>query len=128
MPNQPSRTPALDTLHAMMRDPRYWSTNNPERESWVAQVASGFGTLYPDNIAHDATGRQSDRAGHGGMVHVHDYVRTVNGEDVHVSEHDRAWPSGSGHAESIGHVTANKVPKAPPGVNIYENIKEAEEH
>lgn len=126
MPSRQPRTPTLDSLHAMMRDPRYWNANNPEHESWVARVASGFGTLYPDSVGHDATGRQSDRAGHGGTVHVHDYVRTVNGEDVHVSEHDRGWPSGSGNAQSTEHVAANAVPKAPPGVDIDRNIKEAE--
>jgi len=128
MSSQRTKASALDALHAMMRDPRYWNAADPERERWIAKVTRGFDALYPDNSRHDFAGRPKDRAEHGVTVHVNEYIRTVSGEDVLVSEHERGWPSGSGHAQSQGYTPGNGVPKAPPGVDIDKNIKEAENH
>lgn len=128
MPRSSSRSVSIEDLHQMMGDRRYWDSSHPASQAWRAQVSEGFRAHFPGDVAHDATGRQTDDAGHGDTVHVDAYDRTVDGKEVHVSEHERGWPTSSGHSQAEGNSRADEVPKAPPGVNIDENIWEAEEH
>lgn len=127
-PRSSSQPIPLDTLPQMMRDPRYWNPRHPENQAWVTQVTDGFRAHYPSEMTYDATGRQTDDVGHSGTVHVDAYVRTVDGKEVQVSEHERGWPISSGHRQSDSHAADIEVPNAPPGVNIDDNIREAFQH
>jgi hypothetical protein len=128
MPRSSSQSVSLEDLHQMMGDRRYWDSSHPASQAWRAQVSEGFRAHFPGDVAHDATGRQTDDGGHGGTVHVNAYDRTVNGKEVHVSEHERGWPTSSGHSQTESRSRADEAPKAPPGVDVNKNIKEAEKH
>ncbi|MCG5243712.1 hypothetical protein [Azospirillum doebereinerae] len=131
MPLRLPQPVTLDALQEMMKDPRYWNVNHPERSSWSSMVSEGFQTLFPNPIQRDETGRQTDGADGEGVVHVRAYIRTVSRQPVDVSEYDRSAPTDNEHSAQSTATTLseeNKVPAAPPGVDIDTNINEALRH
>ncbi len=71
-----------ESLRAAMRDPRYWRSGHPERESYHRWVTEGW-----QAFVHEGEGKN-------GIVHVRAYTRTRNGKTEQVGAHTRADPPG----------------------------------
>ena len=107
-------------LRKAVADRRYHDRMHPDSQAWRDMVSRGWATLYPDETLRgdhtDSLPRHQGEDGHiyasdgtmvvqasGGMVHVRDYTRMVNGQPVAVHAYDRnPPPAGTGGTTALG--------------------------